>query len=102
MTQISKAATKPRAKKPRSLRASWATEAPRNGQARFLLALLPCYAISAALRFHSLCVLICALLTLANTRAEAAEITVFAAASLTDSLKEISAYYEKETGDKVL
>jgi len=58
--------------------------------------------ILVSLRFHSLCVLICALLTLANTRAEAAEITVFAAASLTDSLKEISAYYEKETGDKVL
>ncbi len=55
-----------------------------------------------SLRFHFLCILICALLTLANTRAGAAEITVFAAASLTDSLKEISASYEKETGDKVL
>ena len=31
----------------------------------------------------------------------AAEITVFAAASLTDSLKEIGAAYEKATGDKV-
>lgn len=31
----------------------------------------------------------------------AAEITVFAAASLTDSLKEIAAGYEKSTGDKV-
>ncbi|GAA5119643.1 molybdate ABC transporter substrate-binding protein [Luteolibacter yonseiensis] len=31
----------------------------------------------------------------------AAEITVFAAASLTDSLKEIAAGYEKATGDKV-
>src|SRR6266849_1928179 len=68
----------------------------------FNLALLPRYAISAALRFHFLCILICALLTLANAGAKAAEITVFAAASLTDSLKEISASYEKETGDKVL
>src|SRR5436190_195591 len=31
----------------------------------------------------------------------AAEITVFAAASLTDALKEIGAAYEKTTGDKV-
>ncbi len=33
---------------------------------------------------------------------QGAELTVFAAASLTDSLKEIAAAYEKQTGDKVL
>jgi molybdate transport system substrate-binding protein len=32
----------------------------------------------------------------------AAEITVFAAASLTDSLKEIAANYEKQSGDKII
>jgi molybdate transport system substrate-binding protein len=31
----------------------------------------------------------------------AAEVTVFAAASLTDALKEIAGLYEKETGDKI-
>ena len=44
-----------------------------------------------------------AAITLAlGVTAQAAEITVFAAASLTDSLKEIAATYEKQTGDKVL
>lgn len=33
--------------------------------------------------------------------ATAADVTVFAAASLTDSLKEVAASYEKETGDRV-
>jgi molybdate transport system substrate-binding protein len=43
------------------------------------------------------------LLALAQTPVlRAAEITVFAAASLTDSLKEIAANYEKKSGDKVL
>src|SRR5882724_4113279 len=32
----------------------------------------------------------------------AAEITVFAAASLTDALKEIGASYEKQSGDKII
>ena len=32
----------------------------------------------------------------------ATEVTVFAAASLTDSLKEIAAAYEKESGDKII
>jgi molybdate transport system substrate-binding protein len=32
----------------------------------------------------------------------AAEVTVFAAASLTDSLKEIAAAYEKQSGDKII
>ncbi|MES2438127.1 MAG: molybdate ABC transporter substrate-binding protein [Verrucomicrobiota bacterium] len=36
-----------------------------------------------------------------TARLHAAEITVFAAASLTDSLKEIAVRYENETGDKV-
>ncbi len=42
-----------------------------------------------------------ALSLLAAEQLLAAEITVFAAASLTDSLKEIAADYEKATGDKV-
>lgn len=39
---------------------------------------------------------------LASDVARSAAITVFAAASLTDSLKEIAAAYEKQTGDKVI
>ena len=38
----------------------------------------------------------------ATTTLDAAAINVFAAASLTDSLKEIAAAYEKQTGDKVV
>src|SRR5579884_4068815 len=34
--------------------------------------------------------------------AHAADVTVFAAASLTDSLKQIAARYEKETGNKIV
>jgi molybdate transport system substrate-binding protein len=41
----------------------------------------------------------CALLS--TTLTQAAAINVFAAASLTDSLKEIGAAYEKQTGDKI-
>ena len=41
-----------------------------------------------------------ALITDASSRA--AEVTVFAAASLTDSLKEIAANYEKTSGDKII
>jgi len=40
------------------------------------------------------------ILTVANLHA--AEITVFAAASLTDSLKEIAAVYENQSGDKII
>lgn len=43
----------------------------------------------------------CLLTLLATGRMLAAEITVFAAASLTDSMKEIGTAYEKETGEKV-
>jgi molybdate transport system substrate-binding protein len=39
---------------------------------------------------------------LAGTSLRAAEITVFAAASLTDALKEIGAAYEKQSGDKII
>jgi molybdate transport system substrate-binding protein len=46
-------------------------------------------------------VLACALLLFAVIGIQAAEITVFAAASLTDSLKEIAAAYEKTSGDKI-
>ena len=34
--------------------------------------------------------------------AHATEITIFAAASLTESLKEIAAIYEKQSGDKII
>ena len=37
-----------------------------------------------------------------GTILRAAEIHVFAAASLTESLKEIAAAYERQTGDKVM
>src|SRR6478735_5679681 len=43
-----------------------------------------------------------AILLLIATHLRAAEITVFAAASLTDSLKEIAAKYEKQSGDKLV
>ena len=49
--------------------------------------------------FKSIAVCI-AILTI--TQLHAAEITVFAAASLTDSLKEIAAAYEKQSGDKIV
>jgi molybdate transport system substrate-binding protein len=50
---------------------------------------------------HMKKVLVGALLLFAVIGIQAAEITVFAAASLTDSLKEIAADYEKSSGDKV-
>ena len=46
--------------------------------------------------------LACATLFLAMPLAHAEDITVFAAASLTDALKEIGAAYEKSSGDKVV
>ena len=46
--------------------------------------------------------LACTLLLFAIIKIQAAEITVFAAASLTDSLKEIAAGYEKTSGDKII
>ncbi len=45
--------------------------------------------------------LACALLLFTVVKIQAAELTVFAAASLTDSLKEIAANYEKQSGDKI-
>jgi molybdate transport system substrate-binding protein len=47
-------------------------------------------------------VILCATLLLTAHVLRAATITVFAAASLSDSLKEIGADYERQTGDKVL
>jgi len=47
-------------------------------------------------------VLCFALMAVAGVNLPAAEIVVFAAASLADSLKEIGAAYEKQTGDKVV
>src|SRR5437016_6174954 len=63
--------------------------------------------ISFALRVRAfvaarLCLLPCALIVLSNAALDAAEITCFAAASLTDSLKEIDSAYEKQTGEKVV
>ncbi len=46
--------------------------------------------------------LIIAILTLAATVSHAADVTVFAAASLTDALKQIAADYEKSSGDKIV
>jgi molybdate transport system substrate-binding protein len=46
-------------------------------------------------------ILACALVLFTVIRIQAAEITVFAAASLTDSLKEVAAAYEKQSGDKI-
>src|SRR5215470_9987384 len=40
--------------------------------------------------------------TLALHNANSAEINVYAAASLTDAMKEIAANYEKQSGDKIL
>jgi molybdate transport system substrate-binding protein len=42
------------------------------------------------------------IIILAVANLQAAEITVFAAASLTDSLKEIAGAYEKNSGDKII
>lgn len=50
----------------------------------------------------TLTILAIALGLLTSLGTSAAEITVFAAASLTESLKEIAAGYEKQSGDKVI
>ena len=42
------------------------------------------------------------ILILTAAAARAADVTVFAAASLTDSLKQIAAEYEKTSGDKII
>lgn len=42
------------------------------------------------------------IVTLATVNFYAAEVTVFAAASLTDSLKEIAVVHEKQSGDKII
>ena len=47
-------------------------------------------------------ILLTSILILAASVAHAATITVFAAASLTESLKEIAALYEKQSGDKIV
>lgn len=46
------------------------------------------------------CLLVAAFLT--RTHLRAGEINIFAAASLTDSLKQIAAHYEKQSGDKLV
>src|SRR6266487_4283717 len=47
-------------------------------------------------------IILAAVVLLATTLVHAVEVTVFAAASLTDSLKEIAATYEKQSGDKIV
>jgi molybdate transport system substrate-binding protein len=55
------------------------------------------------MRLHSLKSVFASIsILLAIAGAQAAEITVFAAASLTDSLKEIATAYEKDSGDKII
>src|SRR6266705_6386947 len=55
------------------------------------------------MRLHHLkSVFIFGLILLAITGVTATEVTIFAAASLTDSLKEIASTYEKQSGDKIL
>ena len=51
---------------------------------------------------HAFRHIVLALALLLAPALSAAEITVFAAASLTDSLKEIAARYEKQSGDKIV
>src|SRR5277367_417080 len=46
------------------------------------------------------CVILLLLMSLSHIKAD--EVEVFAAASLTDALKEIAATYEKTTGDKII
>jgi molybdate transport system substrate-binding protein len=53
------------------------------------------------MKFNSLKFFIIAFVLLAGLSLQAAEITIFAAASLTDSLKEIADTYEKDSGDKI-
>jgi molybdate transport system substrate-binding protein len=53
-------------------------------------------------RFHSLSAHVAALLLLNGLNARAAQITVFAAASLTDVLKAGAEPYEKQSGDKIV
>ncbi len=47
-------------------------------------------------------IILAAAVLLATTLVHAVEVTVFAAASLTDSLKEIAATYEKQSNDKIV
>ena len=47
------------------------------------------------------CLLALTFVTFTSANARAAEVTVFAAASLTDSLKEIAVAYGKQSGDKI-
>ena len=47
-------------------------------------------------------ILACAALVCLQTASLAAQVTVFAAASLTDSLQEIAGAYEKASGDKIV
>jgi len=47
-------------------------------------------------------ILTCAALACLQTASLAAQVTVFAAASLTDSLQEIASAYEKQTSDKIV
>jgi molybdate transport system substrate-binding protein len=54
------------------------------------------------MKLHLLKVVAVALAFLAGISSRAATVTVFAAASLTDSVKEIASSYEKQSGDKIV
>src|SRR6266850_883145 len=54
------------------------------------------------MNLHSLRTFVGSLVIFASLSLRGAEITVFAAASLTDSLKAIASAYEKQSGDRIL
>lgn len=54
------------------------------------------------MNFRLIKILLVGAALIANASLHAAEVTVFAAASLTDSLKEVAAAYEKESDDKIV
>jgi molybdate transport system substrate-binding protein len=77
------------------------SESNTNGQKRADMSM---ERFSASLRhsFDFMSVALTLIAFLVTLRCDAAEIRVFAAASLTDSMKEVAAAYEKQSGDKVV
>src|SRR5437667_4458218 len=62
----------------------------------------PCYGLTLLLLKKLARITLATAVFLAATLVHAVEVTVFAAASLTDSLKEIALAYEKVSGDKIM
>lgn len=86
------------AKVGRAVRGCFAPERPpRRGRPAF-----PRPAVAGALRLIASIVTIAALLSCLENASHAAQVTVFAAASLTDSLQEIAGAYEKQSGERVV